>query len=128
MRQPLGVGQGQGPVAAVAELGRLLVGLGGEQGGAQGAEDVVVGGAAGGVVGAEPVQDPELVQDGQAMLGGVAAGEGQVGELGGGEHPMLVQQLAQGPVAVRQPPGEGGQPLGGAAPTAPRTHHRHPPS
>src|SRR5512132_4712874 len=61
------------------------------------------------------------------MLGGVAACEGQVDQLGGGEHPMLVQQPAQGPVAVRQPPGQGGQPLGGAAPTAPRAHHRRPP-
>jgi hypothetical protein len=77
------------------------------------------------VAGAEPVQDPELVQDGQAMLGGVAAGEDQVDQLGGGEHPMLVEQPAQGPVAVGEPPGEGGQPLGGAAPTA-RAHHRHP--
>ena len=99
--EPLGVGQGQGPVAAVAELGGLLVCLGGEQGGTQGAEDVMVGGAAGGAAGAEPVHHPELVQDGQAMLGGVAAGEGQVRELGGGEHPMLVQQLAQGPVVAK---------------------------
>ena len=29
MRQPLGVGQGQGLVAAVAELGRLLICVGG---------------------------------------------------------------------------------------------------
>jgi hypothetical protein len=85
----------------------------------------VVGGAAGAVTGAEAVDHAELVQDRQAVLGGVAAGKGQVRELSAGEHPMLVQQPAQGPVAVGDPPGEGGQPRGGAAPTGCPAHAGH---
>ena len=117
--EALGVGQGQGAVAAVADEGRDGVGVvvGGEQGGAEGAEDVVVGGAAGGVVGPEPVDQPEPLQGGQAVLGGVAVAEGELGELVGGEDPVLGQQPAQLPVAVGHPAGDGGQPFGGARPT-----------
>jgi hypothetical protein len=99
--------------------------VGGEQGGAEGAEDVVVGGAAGAAVGAETVHHPELVEDGQAVLGGVAAREGKVDQLGGGEHPVLVEQPAQLAVAVGEPAGQRRQPLGGAAPTLGRRHDRH---
>ena len=69
----------------------------------------MVGGAARAVPGAEAVDHAELVQDRQAVLGGVAAWEGQVRELSCGEYPMLVKQPAQGPVAVGDPSGQRGQ-------------------
>ena len=103
-----------------------MVVVGGEQGGAEGAEDVVVGGAAGGVVGSEPVDQAEPPQDGQAALGGVVVGEGELGELVGGEDPVLGQQPAQPAVAVGYPASDGGQPFGGAGPTDGGGHQRHP--
>jgi hypothetical protein len=99
--------------------------VGGEQGRAEGAEDVMVGGAAGGVVGSEPVDQAEPPQDGQPVLGGVVVAEGELGELVGGEDPVLGQQPAQPVVAVGHPASDGGQSLGGAWPADAGAHQRH---
>jgi hypothetical protein len=77
------------------------------------------------LVGSEPVHQPEPPQDDQAVLGGIGAGEGELGELSGGEDPVLPQQLAQPPVAVGEAPGQGGQPVGGAPATGGRGHRHH---
>ena len=81
--------------------------------GAGGAEHVVERGAAGVAAWPEPLEDLQPVQDGQAVLGGVEVGEGQVGELVGGEHPVLLEQLAQPEVTSGQSCGQVGEPLAG---------------
>lgn len=57
VREALTVRDGQGPVAAVAELVDADAVVGGEDGGAHLVEDVVERDAAGWLVGAEAVQD-----------------------------------------------------------------------
>jgi hypothetical protein len=60
--QALVVGDGQGLVSAPAKLARLDAALGGQQGGAEPAEHVVVWGAAGVAAGAEAVEQVQPVQ------------------------------------------------------------------
>src|SRR6266511_4194670 len=101
--QLLPVRDAKGVVAAVPHPGRVEAAAGGEHPRAGGAEDVVVGGGAQVAAGPEPLQHSEAVQDDQAVLGGVEVGEGEVGELVGGEHAVLVHQLAQPQVPRGQP-------------------------
>ena len=67
---PPAAGDGESGAAAVAEVGDGGVVVGGQDGGAGRAEDVVVGGRAG-VAGSEAVQDPKAGEDAKPVLGGV---------------------------------------------------------
>jgi hypothetical protein len=66
---PPAVGDGESG-AAVAEVGDGGVVVGGQDGGAGRAEDVVIGGRAG-VAGSEAVQDLKAGEDAEPVLGGV---------------------------------------------------------
>jgi len=117
VRQALAVGDLErlvGPVAEPAHVGAVL---GGEHRGAEGAEDVVErGGAfAMGSLGPEAGEDAGLGEFAEAVFGAVDRGEPDLGELAGGEHAVLVDEAKDGAVALGEPPGEGGELLGGAA-------------
>jgi hypothetical protein len=128
VRQPLAVGDLQGLVGAVAEPADLGALLGGEDGGAQRAEDVVERGGAFAVagVGTEAQEHAGLGELAQAVLGAVLRVEPDLGELGCGEDAVLVDEVEDGAVAVGQAAGEGGEllgdapPPGGATPTGSR--------
>src|SRR5579875_485436 len=75
---------GQGAVAAVAELGGGDGVFGGEHLGAGGAEDEVPGRGPGDDQGPEPVDDLVLVEGEQPGGGGAGGAERELGDLGGG--------------------------------------------
>ncbi len=117
VRQALAVGDLErlvGPVAQPAHVGAVL---GGEHRGAQGAEHVVERGGAFAVggLGPEAGEDAGLGEFAEAVLGAVLGGEPDLGELAGGEHAVVVDEAKDGAVALGEPPGEGGELLGGAA-------------
>jgi hypothetical protein len=87
--------------------------VGREDGGAHLVEDVVERGAAGCLVGPEAVEDAVTVEDEQAVLVGVAAVEGELGELFGGEHAVVVEHLPEVAVAWRDAGGEVAEQIGG---------------
>ena len=67
-------------------------------------------GRPGGGEGAEPVDGPVLVEDGEPGGGGAGGAEGELGDLGGGQDAVLVQHAQQPPVAGGEAGGErGGQ-------------------
>ena len=106
------MGDGEGGGASVAEVGHGDVLFGGQGGGAEGAQDVVVGGGAGVAAGSEAVQDPQAGEGAEAVFGGVEVIEGELGELVAGQHPVLQEQPAQLAVAVGEPTGQLGHPEG----------------
>jgi hypothetical protein len=63
-------------------------------------------------VGAEPGQDPGVGELAEPVLGPVLGAEEHGGELAGGEHPVLTDQVEDGPVAVGEAAGEAGELLG----------------
>ena len=112
------MGDLQGLVGPVAEPVDLNVLLGGQDGGAEGAEDVVERGGALAVAGVWPEaqQHAGLGELAQAVLGAVDRVEPQFGELVGGEDAVLVEQAEDGAVAVGQATGQRGELLGDAPP------------
>src|SRR5579875_2068185 len=94
---------GQGAVAAVAELGGGDGVFGGEHLGAGGAEDEVPGRGPGDDQGPEPVDDLVLVEGEQPGGGGAGGAERELGDLGGGWHAVLPDHARQPAVpAVRR--------------------------
>jgi len=117
VREALAVGDLQCLVHPVAEPARLDALLGGQHGGAGGAEDVVVGGRAVAVaaVGPEAGEDLGVGELAQAVLGPVVGAEERLAELVAGEHPVLEDEAQDGAVAVGEPAGERGELLSHAA-------------
>ena len=100
------MGDREGGGASVAEVGHGDVLFGGQGGGAEGAEDVVVGRGAGVAAGSEAVQDAQAGEGAQPVFGGVEVVEGELGELVAGEHSVLAEQPAQLAVTVGEPSGQ----------------------
>ena len=96
--------------AAPVEVGGVDAVLGGDEGGAEGAEDPVERDRAAAGAGPEPVEHVEGVQLGQAHAGSAASGEADVGYLCGGQHPVVVEETAEHPVPVGQPVEHGQEP------------------
>ena len=84
---------GQGPRAT--KVGEVDAGLGGDEGGAEGAEDPVERGRAAPRLGSEPVEQVEGVQLGEAHPGAAFPGEADVGHLWRGEHTVVIEEPAQ---------------------------------
>src|SRR6266542_2128738 len=80
--------------AAVAELPHRLAAFGGQDLGAQLAEDVLVGRGAGELERAEAVEDAQPGEQHQPVRGGDSAREAQVGELLAGQHPVVPDEPA----------------------------------
>ena len=97
--------------------------LGGDEGGAERTEDPVEGRRLAPGLGTEAVEDVEGVELGQAQAGPAFPGEADVGHLGGGEHPMVVEQTAQVAVPFGDPTEHRQQPMLEVAP-APTAHRR----
>jgi len=93
-------GQAERSAAQVGRPGCFDAAFGGDEGGAGGPEGVVPGFGADQGVPAEPVEDPESGEAEQSTLGDVEAGEGELGDLGGGEHLMLGEDRDQTTVPV----------------------------
>ncbi len=115
--EALAGGQVVDQAAAPVEIGEVDAVLGGDQGGAERAEDPVEGDRVAAGAGSEAVEHVEGVELGQAHAGSASPGEADVGHLGGGEHPMVVEQAAEHPVPVGEPAEHGEQPTVGV-PTA----------
>lgn len=120
VRQALAVGDRQRLVGAVARLAGVYTLLGGHHRGTQRAEHVVVGRRALPMAGVRPEADEQtsLGEFAQAMLGAIVRVEEHMGELVGGEHAVLADQVQDGVVAVGEPAGEGGELVGHAPPPA----------
>lgn len=102
--EALGLPDGEGLVGPPARLVVVLAPLGGHHHGAQLVEHVVVREAGEAVVEPpEAVQEAELVERGQAVLGGVRVVEVHLGQLVGGEQPVAVEHGQDGPVPFGQP-------------------------
>ncbi len=101
-----GVGEGEQPVVAVAQFPDADPASGGEDLRAGRAEGVVVGDHPGPVERPCPVECAQLVQGGQADLGGALPVETQPGDLGAGEDLMFGEHVQQPPVAGGEPAGQ----------------------
>ena len=102
--------------------------FGGQDSGAEGPEDVVVGGGAGVAAGSEAVQDAEGGEGPQAVFGGVEVLEGEPGELVAGQHLMLREQPAQLAVTFGESSGQPSHPEGnpiGSSPASTTSRSRH---
>ena len=118
-------GDGQGPVAAVAELAGGDAVLGGQQVGAGFVEDEMQRRGPGRGEGPEPVDGAELVEGEEAGGGGAAGAEREPGDVGGGQDAVLVQHPQQPPVPGGEPGGERGEQPGAAGQPPARTVRAH---
>src|SRR5258708_10941688 len=109
-----GQGDGEGPVAAVAELAGGDAVLGGQEIRAGFVEDEVQRGGPGRGEGAEPVDGAKLVKGEQPGGGRAAGAEREPGDLGGGQDAVFVQHPQQPPVPGGEPGGERGEQPGAA--------------
>ena len=98
--QPLARRQVVDEGAAPGRHVELEAGVGGHESRAEGTEGPVERAGLAPGLGAEAVEHGEGVQLGQAHAGPALAGEGDVGDLAGGEDAVLVEQAAQVAVAL----------------------------
>jgi hypothetical protein len=110
MGEALAGGEFTGEAAAPGDVGDLDAVLGGDEGGAERAEHPVEGDRAAAVPWSEAVEDVEGVQLGEAHPGPALTGEADVGDLGAGEHPVVVEESAEQAVAFGEPAEDGEQP------------------
>jgi hypothetical protein len=101
--QALAGGEVVDEAAAPVEVGGVDAVLGGNEGGAERAEDPVEWDRAAAGAGSEPVEHVEGVQLSQAHAGSAASGEADVGYLCRGEYPVVVEETAEHPVPVGEP-------------------------
>jgi len=113
VRQAGGDANGQGAVAAVAELGWGDGVFGGEHLRAGGAEHEVPGRGPGDHQGPEPVDHLMLVEGEQPGGGSAGGAERELGDLAGGQHAVLPDHAQQPAVPAGQPSGEGGEQVRG---------------
>jgi hypothetical protein len=95
MRQALGGGELASQAAAPAHIGELHPGVSRDQGGTDRTQDPVDGCPDLPVVREEAIEDVECVELRQPQTGAPFPGEADVGHLGGGKHPMVLEQTAQ---------------------------------
>jgi len=99
MREALAGGEVVDEAASPGEIAEVEPGLSCYEGGTERPEDPVERGRAPPCSGSEAVEDVEGVQLRQAHPGSATPGEGDLGRLCGGEHPMVIEQTAQKPIS-----------------------------
>ncbi len=106
----------------------VLAPFDGDHHGAQLVEHVVVRGAGVAVVDRlEAVHEPELVERGQAVLGGVQVVEVHLSQVVGREHPVAIEHGQDDPVPLRQPVRHRHhEPVGGPRPERRSSHENNP--